>query len=158
MGSTPPGDTRPDRSTLLAFVIVVVLGGTNAVAVKQTVLELAPFWGATMRFMLAGAILLAIVQLTGRGLPSGRSLAGAALYGAVGFAASYGCGYTALRDVPAGTAALLIAPGTALRLVRGRRSRHPRRRLRRVDPPASRPARQPAARMPARAGSRANSA
>ena len=90
-------------------MIVVLRGGSNAVAVKQTVQELAPFWGATMRFVLAGVLLLAIVRLTGRGLPSGRSLAGAALYGAVGFAASYGFAYTALRDVPAGTAALLIA-------------------------------------------------
>jgi drug/metabolite transporter (DMT)-like permease len=109
MSQPSQSDFRPDRSTLLAFATVAVLGGANAVAVKQTVQELAPFWGATLRFTLAGLLLLGFVVMTGRHLPSGRSLAGAALYGTVGFAASYGFAYTALRDVPAGTAAVLIA-------------------------------------------------
>ena len=50
-----PSNARPNQATLLAFGAVVVLGGANAVAVKLTVDELAPFWGAALRFLAAGA-------------------------------------------------------------------------------------------------------
>ena len=109
MSETQPPDARPDRATLLAFTGVVLFGGANAIAVKLTVAELAPFWGAAMRFLAAGALLLLVVVLTRRALPRGRSLGGAALYGLVGFAASYGFAYIGLREVPAGTAMILIA-------------------------------------------------
>lgn len=104
-----PSNARPSQATLLAFGGVVLLGGANAIAVKLTVDELAPFWGAALRFLAAGALTLLVVAATRRPLPRGRSLAGAALYGVVGFSASYGLAYTGLRDVPAGTAMVLIA-------------------------------------------------
>lgn len=98
-----------DRLGLAAFVGVVLFGGANAIGVKQTVQELAPFWGGALRFVVAGAILLVIANVTRRPFPRGRSLTGAVLYGAIGFAASFGFAYTALRDTPAGTAQVLIA-------------------------------------------------
>ncbi|MEX0626435.1 MAG: EamA family transporter [Chloroflexota bacterium] len=104
-----PSSDRPSEATLLAFGAVVLLGGANAIAVKLTVAELAPFWGAALRFVAAGALMLLVVAATRRRLPRGRSLSGAALYGVVGFSASYGLAYTGLRDVPAGTAMVLIA-------------------------------------------------
>lgn len=100
---------RPERTTLLAFVGVVLFGGLNAIGVRQTVLELAPFWGAALRFALAGLILVGVVVAMRGRLPRGRSLWGAMLYGVVGFAASFGLVYPALREVPAGTATVLIA-------------------------------------------------
>jgi drug/metabolite transporter (DMT)-like permease len=100
---------RPAPATLLAFAGVVLFGGANAIGVKLTVQELAPFWGAAMRFGAAALLLGILVVVTGRPRPRGRSLAGAALYGVVGFAASYGFAYVALADVPAGTAMVLIA-------------------------------------------------
>jgi drug/metabolite transporter (DMT)-like permease len=96
-----------DRPTLLAFIGVVLLGGVSAIGVKQTVIELEPFWGAASRFAAAGLILAAIVIVTGRAIPRGRSLAGAVLYGAVGFAASNGFAHVGFRDAPAGTAAAI---------------------------------------------------
>lgn len=102
-------NVRPSQATLLAFGAVVLLGGANAIAVKLTVDELAPFWGAALRFVAAGVLMLLVVAATRRPLPRGRSLAGAALYGVVGFSASYGLAYTGLQDVPAGTAMVLIA-------------------------------------------------
>jgi len=101
--------SRPDSATLLAFGGVVLFGGANAIGVKLTVQELAPFWGAAMRFAAAGVLMLLLVVLTRRPRPRGRSLGGAALYGVVGFAASYGFAYIGLHDVPAGTAMVLIA-------------------------------------------------
>jgi drug/metabolite transporter (DMT)-like permease len=102
-------ETRPDRSTLLAFAGVVLFGGANAIAVRQTVLELSPFWSAAVRFVAAGLILVAIAALARRPLPRGQSLVGAMLYGAIGFAAGFALIYPALRDTPAGTAQVLIA-------------------------------------------------
>jgi len=104
--STAP---HPSTPTLVAFAGVVLLGGANAIGVKLTVQELAPFWGASTRFAAAGILMLLLVVITRRPAPRGRSLGGAALYGVVGFAASYGFAYIGLRDVPAGTAMVLIA-------------------------------------------------
>jgi len=101
--------TRPSQATIVAFVGVVLFGGANAIAVKLTVAELAPFWGAAVRFLAAGVLMLLVVAAMRRSMPRGRSLAGAAVYGIVGFSASYGLAYTGLRDVPAGTAMVLIA-------------------------------------------------
>jgi drug/metabolite transporter (DMT)-like permease len=88
---------------------VVILGGANAVAVKQTVQELAPFWGAALRFAAAGLLMAIVVAVSGRGVPRGKSLRGAALYGLLGFAAAYGFLYSAIRQVPAGTLMVLVA-------------------------------------------------
>lgn len=109
MSEAPPEAASPSRATLLAFAGVVLFGGANAVAVKLTVAELAPFWGAALRFVVAGTLTLLLVAATRRPIPRGRSLVGAAVYGVVGFAASYGFAYSGLRDVPAGTAMVLIA-------------------------------------------------
>lgn len=104
-----PGPVRPDRLTILAFLAVVVLGGSNAIAVKASVAELDPVWSAALRFLTAGVILLVFVTVMRRPLPRGKSFSGAILYGLLGFAGSYAALYIAIRDVPAGTAMVLIA-------------------------------------------------
>ena len=103
------GRLAPDRLTLLAFLGLVVFGGGNAIAVKATVAELAPFWSAALRFIVAGLLLTAIVVIARRPMPRGRSLTGAAIYGAVGMAASFAFIYPALRETPAGTAMVLLS-------------------------------------------------
>ncbi len=100
---------QPDRLTLLAFTGVVLFGGLNAIAVKQSVLELDPFWSAGLRFFVAALLLFALVAVSGRALPRGRSFGGAVLYGLVAFTASFGLAYSALREVPAGTAIVFLA-------------------------------------------------
>ncbi|MEP7159166.1 MAG: EamA family transporter [Chloroflexota bacterium] len=99
----------PDRLTLAAFVGVALIGGGNGIAVKQSVAELAPFWSAGLRFVAAGILMAALVVLSRRPIPTGLSLAGAAAYGAIGFGGSFGLIYPALREVPAGTAMVLLA-------------------------------------------------
>jgi len=101
--------TLPDRAAIAAFAGVVLFGGANGVAVRATVHELAPFWGAGIRFVAAGLILTAIVLVRRRSFPRGRSLAGAMLYGAVGFAGSFAFIYSGLRDVSAATLGVLLA-------------------------------------------------
>ena len=109
MSEPPPSNARPDQATFLAFAAVTLIGGGNAIAVKVTVAELAPFWSAALRFIAAGVLMFLLVAATRRALPRGRSLTGAIVYGIVGFAASFAFAYAGLRDVPAGTAMVLIA-------------------------------------------------
>ena len=104
-----PPTARPDRATLGAFVAVVVFGGLNTIAVKASVKELDPLWAAGARFLAAGLIFAALTMGRRRSFPRGRSLTGAMLYGALGFAAAFGLIYPALRHVQAGTAAVVIA-------------------------------------------------
>lgn len=109
MEGTGRSGIRPDRLTLAAFVAVAVIGAGNAIAVKKTLDELAPFWSAGLRFALAGALLTAFVLVVRRPFPRGRSLAGSVAYGAIGFGGSFGFMYPALREVPAGTAMVFLA-------------------------------------------------
>lgn len=99
----------PDGATVLAFVGVALFGGVNAIAVKVSVRELDPFWSAGLRFATAGVLLVVIVLATRRSFPRGRSLAGAAVYGAIAFSGSFAFITPALRDVPAGTAMVFLA-------------------------------------------------
>ncbi len=101
--------SHPDRRTLLAFAGVVACGGLNAIAVRQTVLELDPLWGAAVRFLAAGCIFAVLVAARSPKVPSRRTVVGAMAYGLVGFAAAFGLIYPALRDVQAGTASVVIA-------------------------------------------------
>jgi len=101
--------SRPDRVTVAAFVASVLLAGGNAIGVKLTVAELPPFWGATLRFGLAGLLLLLVVAVLHRPLPRGEHLLGAALFGVFGFGLSFMFAYWALQTAPAGTAQTVLA-------------------------------------------------
>jgi drug/metabolite transporter (DMT)-like permease len=100
---------RPDRSTLLAFIIVVIVGGSNAVAVRFSNLELPPFWGAAARFA-ATAILFWIIVLGLRiDVPMGRGLTGAVLFGIMSVGLSYGFLYWGLLETPASLSMVVLA-------------------------------------------------
>jgi drug/metabolite transporter (DMT)-like permease len=105
----PSGQRAPDRLTLAAFAAMTLIGGTNAVAVRFSNEELAPFWGAALRFAPATLILLAWVALRRQALPRGRALIGAGVYGVLNFGLSYALVYYALVDAPAGPAQLVLA-------------------------------------------------
>lgn len=100
---------RPDRTTLLAFGLVVLTGGSNAVAVRFSNLELPPFWGAALRFGLAGAVFWGIVWARRLSVPTGRALLGAALYGALGTGGGYAFLYWSLTRVPASLSMVVLA-------------------------------------------------
>ena len=112
-----PGDAAADRIALAAFAAAVVIGGSNFVAIRFSNRELDPIWGAGLRFGLAAVafgVLFAALRLP---LPRGRGLALVALYGLLSVGAAYGCLYWALRDVPAGIAAVVLAVGPLLTLL-----------------------------------------
>lgn len=103
------GAAPPDALTLLAFAATAILAGGNAVAVKLGYAELAPFWGAAVRFLAAAAILLVVVAVLRLPLPRRRALAGVAAYGALNFGLGYIFIYWALTEVTAGAVMVVLA-------------------------------------------------
>ena len=99
----------PDRGTIAAYAVLVVIAGTNFVAVRLSNAELAPFWGATLRFAIAGALFSLVMALRHAAVPRGRALVGVLVYGVLGFGASYALLYWALLTVSAGLASVIIA-------------------------------------------------
>lgn len=97
------------RATLAAFGGAVIIGGANFVAVKVTVDDLAPLYGAASRFALASLLFFAILALTRTAFPRGAALAGAAVYGALGFGIAYALMYVALVELSVGVASVLMA-------------------------------------------------
>ena len=71
--------------------------------------ELAPFWGAGLRFGLAAALFVLIALALRLRWPRGRLLATTAAYGALAFAVSYALMYWALVRATAGTATIVLA-------------------------------------------------
>jgi drug/metabolite transporter (DMT)-like permease len=103
---------RPDRTTLVAFVTFVMLAGGNVIAVRSVSCEdceLDPFWAAASRFLLASLILAAIAVVVRGGMPRGRALLGAVLYGVLGFGAAFAFAYWGLQRVSAGLGAVFLA-------------------------------------------------
>jgi drug/metabolite transporter (DMT)-like permease len=101
--------SSPDKLTLLAYAFVVLFAGTNFVAVRFTVAELPPFWGATLRFAAAAIIFWGIVLLRRRPFPDRRTLFGILLYGFLSIGASYAFLYWGLQSIPAGLTSVFIA-------------------------------------------------
>lgn len=114
MTSAPVQPTAPDKLTLFVFFLLVILGGSNAVAVRFSNLELPPFWGAAFRFSAAALIFWIIVLLRRIPVPKGRALVGASIYGALGFGVSYAFLYWALLSASASLTMVLLALGPLL--------------------------------------------
>lgn len=101
--------TGQNRATLIAFVLLVIIGGSNAVAVRISNLELPPFWGAATRFGAAALIFWIIVLLRRFTLPKGKALVGALIYGLLATGAAYAFLYWGLLRVPAGLTMVVLA-------------------------------------------------
>jgi drug/metabolite transporter (DMT)-like permease len=85
------------------------LGGANFVAVRLSNQELAPFWGAGLRFALAAVLFVLIAFFLRLRWPRGRLLALTAVYGALAFAIPYALLYWALTQATAGSATVVMA-------------------------------------------------
>ena len=103
--TTPDGE----RVALTAFVTYAVLAGGNAVGIRFSNRELAPLWGAGLRFALAAALFLADMVVLRLAFPRGRALLGSLLYGLFNFAGSFGLIYYGLVQVHAGLGQILLA-------------------------------------------------
>ena len=92
---------------MLAFFIVVVLGGSNPVAVRIGYAEFPPFWGATLRFAAAATFFWIVVFARRLEIPKGRALTGALVYGALTIGFSYAFLYWALVFLSASLAIVI---------------------------------------------------
>jgi drug/metabolite transporter (DMT)-like permease len=99
----------PDLLTIGAFATTAVLAGANAVAIRVGYAELAPFWGAAVRFLAAALLLMAVAIAMRLRLPRGRALLGVVIYGTLSFGLVYMFAYWALTEVTAGTAMTILA-------------------------------------------------
>ena len=98
-----------DRVALAALVGNGLLAGGNAVAIRYSNRELAPLWGASLRFALAAALLLAAMAVLRLRFPRGRAMAGAVLFGAFNFGGGFALIYVALVELHAGFGQILLA-------------------------------------------------
>ena len=98
-----------ERIALAAFIGTSVFAGGNAVSIRFSNRELDPFWGATLRFALAGALLLAVMLVLRIRLPRGRLLVGSALYGLFNFGGTFAFTYYALVRLHGGLGQTLLA-------------------------------------------------
>jgi drug/metabolite transporter (DMT)-like permease len=105
----PPATSAQAGPTMIAFLALVLIGGSNAVAVRFSNLELPPFWGAASRFLAAAAIFWVILLARRAGLPKGKALAGSILYGALAVGASYAFLYWALLEIQASFAMVILS-------------------------------------------------
>lgn len=97
--------------TLFAFVGVVILGGSNAVAVRFSNFDLPPFWGAALRFGTAAVLFWVITAFRGIEVPRGRALVGVIIYGLLTVGISYAFLYWALQFVQASLTMVIGALG-----------------------------------------------
>ncbi len=119
-GGAKAGVGLPDRLTLLAFVGVVAIAGANFVAVRFANEDVAPFFGAGLRFSIAWLLLLVAAIVVRVPTPSREELVGTVLYGILAFGGSMALGYWALLRLPAGIAGVIIAAVPVLTLLLAR--------------------------------------
>lgn len=100
---------RPDNKVLLVFALVVLVGGSNFVAVRFSNRELPPFFGAGIRFVGSSLLLLALARVMRLPLPRGRALVAALAFGTFTFGVTYALAYWGLQTAPAALAATLAA-------------------------------------------------
>lgn len=98
-----------DRVALASLLASALLAGGNAVGIRFSNRELAPLWGATLRFSLAAAVLVAVMAVLRLAPPRGRAMTGALLYGLFNFGAAFALAYYALVQLHAGFGQILLA-------------------------------------------------
>jgi drug/metabolite transporter (DMT)-like permease len=98
-----------DRIVLAAFAVEAVLAGGNGVAIRFSNREVAPLWGASLRFLLAAVLIVAIMAALGLALPRGRALIGSLLFGLFQIAGAFGLYHYALVEVHAGLGQTVLA-------------------------------------------------
>src|ERR671925_457845 len=98
-----------EQTALVAFVVMSVLAGGNAVAIRYSNRELEPLWGAGLRFALATALLAVLMLALRLPPPRGRALTGSILYGVLAIGAAFALAYYGLVRIHAGLGQTLLA-------------------------------------------------
>src|SRR5215210_5318680 len=99
------------RTTVAGFIVLVVLVGTNLVAIRYSNRELAPFWSAGFRFALASAGFAVIAAARRVSRPTRADVANGIAYGILSFAGFFGFLYTGLVHATAALGQTMLALG-----------------------------------------------
>lgn len=101
---------RPSAARVVsAFAAVYVIWGSTYLAVRFAIETLPPLLMAGVRFLLAGAILFAVLRFKGEAVPTRREWRNAAVVGGLLLLGGNGGVVMAERTVPSGVVALLVA-------------------------------------------------
>jgi drug/metabolite transporter (DMT)-like permease len=98
-----------ERVALASFIIGSVLAGGNAVGVRFSNRELAPLWGAGLRFLIAAGLLVGVMAARRQPPPRERALTGALLYGVFNFGGAFALAYYGFVQVHAGLGQTVLA-------------------------------------------------
>ena len=106
-----------DSKVLAAFVLVILLGGSNSVAIRFSNQELAPFWGAFLRLMPAALIYWAIFFGRKMSMPVFKDTAVIAINGFISTGMGFALLYWGLQTVPVSLATVVISTGPLFTLI-----------------------------------------
>ena len=104
-------DKSPDRLTIFAFFLTAMLGGGNSVAVRFSNVELAPYWGATIRISTSVLLFWLIVWLWRIPVPQRRDALVLLLTGFFAVGVSFGLLYFGFVKLQASLGSVIIALG-----------------------------------------------
>ena len=107
----------PDNKVLTAFILVILLGGSNSVAIRFSNQELAPFWGAFLRLMPAALIYWAIFFGRKMSMPVFKDTAVIAINGFISTGMGFALLYWGLQTVPVSLATVVISTGPLFTLI-----------------------------------------
>src|ERR1041385_7806149 len=74
-------ENKKNITAILALAAVCILWGTTYLALRVGVTQFPPFLFSAMRFLMAGPILIIIMLILGKKIPSGKALVDQALGG-----------------------------------------------------------------------------
>jgi drug/metabolite transporter (DMT)-like permease len=104
------GTVRPPAwKTLLAFAIIYFVWGSTFLAIRVGVSEVPPLIYASLRFFIAGVLLVVWLRITGTPTPSRREWFSASMLAICIFVVDYGLLFWAEQWVPSGIAAVMLA-------------------------------------------------
>jgi drug/metabolite transporter (DMT)-like permease len=98
----------PRSITLLCFAIIYFVWGSTFLAIRVGVREVPPLVLAAMRFVAAGAFLVAWTRMRGEKFPTAREWRTASLLGIIIFLFDYGLLFWSEKRVPSGLAAVML--------------------------------------------------
>ena len=100
-----------NRLTMFAFFLTALLGGGNSVAVRFSNVELAPYWGATIRLGASAILFWLIVYLWRIPIPQRRDALVLLLTGFFAVGLSFGLLYFGFVKLQASLGSVIIALG-----------------------------------------------
>ena len=100
-----------ERLTLFAFFLTALLGGGNSVAVRFSNVELAPYWGATIRLGASALLFWLILFIWQIPVPQKRDAIVLLLTGFFGVGVSFGLLYFGFVKLQASLGSVIISMG-----------------------------------------------